>query len=97
MSSKIYVGNLSFQSTEDGLEAVFSEFGTVVSVKIITDRETGRSKGFGFVEMSSSEEANTAIKNLDGKENDGRNIRVNIAQEKNEKSDGGNRRNFNRR
>lgn len=82
MSNKLYVGNLSFQISEGELEEAFNEFGSVSSVKIITDRETGRSKGFGFIEMGSSEEAQAAISNLDGKELMGRNLRVNIAQER---------------
>ncbi|MCB9091519.1 MAG: RNA-binding protein [Halobacteriovoraceae bacterium] len=82
MSSKVYVGNISFQMSESDLENLFQEYGTVNSVKIITDRETGRSRGFGFVEMGTPDEAQTAIENLDGKENNGRNLKVNIAQEK---------------
>jgi RNA recognition motif-containing protein len=82
MGSKLYVGNISYQLREEELEGIFSPFGTVKSVKIIMDRDTGRSKGFGFVEMASEDEAQEAISNLDGKENEGRNIRVNIAHER---------------
>lgn len=82
MSSKLYVGNLPYQTSETDLEGLFAPFGTVKSAKIITDRDTGRSKGFGFVEMDTSEEAQKAIEGLDGKENNGRSIRVNIAQER---------------
>lgn len=88
MSSKLYVGNLSFQSTESEIEDLFSNYGTVSSVKIITDRDTGKNRGFAFVEMSSSEEAQNAIEGLNEKEAFGRNLRVNIAQEK-EKGGGG--------
>ncbi len=91
MGSKLYVGNLSFKLDEGLLENVFADCGTVASVKIITDRETGRSRGFGFVEMGSAEEAQTAIEKLDGKEVEGRNLRVNIAQDK--KPSGGDRGN----
>lgn len=93
MSNKLYVGNLSFNVAEDSLRDVFTNFGTVESCKLITDRDTGRSKGFGFVEMSSAEEAQSAIAELDGSELDGRNMRVNEAkpQERRERSFGGNR------
>ena len=80
MGNKLYVGNLSFNASEEQLSEHFSAFGTVDSCKIITDRDTGRSKGFGFVEMSSSEEAQEVISNLDGKEFEGRNLRVNEAK-----------------
>lgn len=89
MSNKLYVGNISFQADEDALNQEFAQFGEVKSVKIITDRETGRSKGFGFVEMGTAEEAQAAIDSLDGKEVVGRPLRVNIAKER-ERS-GGNR------
>ncbi len=92
MSNKIYVGNLSFNVVEDILNEVFTQFGSVSSCKIITDRETGRSKGFGFVEMSSSQEAREAISSLDGKELDGRNLKVNEAKPQ-ERRDGGSRGN----
>jgi len=82
MSAKLYVGNISFKTQESDLENAFGEFGSVASVKIITDRETGRSRGFGFVEMGSEDEAQTAIENLDGKEIGGRNLRVSVAQDK---------------
>ena len=73
----IYVGNISWQLTEEDLSAAFAEYGTVDSAKIITDRETGRSKGFGFVEMSDQGAAEKAIEGLNGKELDGRAIKVN--------------------
>jgi cold-inducible RNA-binding protein len=80
MSAKIYVGNLSFNSTEQDLEDMFGEFGTVHSVKIIEDRDTGRSRGFAFVEMSSNEEAQSAISGLNGREVDGRALTINEAK-----------------
>ncbi|HMB20038.1 MAG TPA: RNA-binding protein [Spirochaetota bacterium] len=76
----IYVGNLSYNMTDEDLEKMFQEFGTVSEGKIITDRDTGRSKGFGFVEMPNQAEGDEAIKELDGKEIDGRNIKVNVAK-----------------
>ena len=85
MSSKLYVGNLSYSTTENGLKDLFAQAGTVNSASIITDRRTGRSKGFGFVEMSSPEEAQKAIETLNGKELDGRNIRVDEAKPLNKK------------
>ena len=90
MSNKLYVGNIAWGLDEAGLEGIFSDFGGVQSVKIIKDRDTGRSKGFGFVEMSSGDEAQTAIQNLDGKEFEGRQLRVNVAKEREERP----RRNF---
>ena len=82
MTSKLYVGNLSYNTTEDGLRNLFSGFGTVTSSKIIVDRETGNSKGFGFIEMSNDEEANAAIAGVNGREFDGRQLRVNKAMDK---------------
>ena len=73
----IYVGNLSFQLSENDLNSAFEEYGQVDSTKIITDRETGRSKGFGFIEMPNQEEAEKAIEVLNGKELDGRAVKVN--------------------
>jgi RNA recognition motif-containing protein len=80
MDNKMYVGNLSYSISEEQLKELFSQYGEVVSVKIITDRETGRSKGFGFIEMSTQEQAETASKNLDGFEVEGRNLKVNKAK-----------------
>lgn len=82
MNNKLYVGNISYQMDESGLEKEFANFGTVKSVKIVTDRDSGRSKGFGFVEMETEEDAQKAIESLDGKEMDGRAIRVNVARER---------------
>ena len=79
MSKKIYVGNLSFQTTESDVRSAFEQYGTVESVSIITDRDTGRSKGFGFVEMS-EEDANKAIAGLSGSQLDGRALTVNEAK-----------------
>lgn len=89
MSAKIYVGNLSFNSSEQDLEEMFGEFGTVQSVKIIEDRDTGRSRGFAFVEMSSSEEAQSAISGLNGREIDGRALTINEAKPQEERGGGG--------
>lgn len=80
MSTKIYVGNLSFDTSSQDLETMFAEAGTVQSASVIEDRETGRSRGFGFVEMSSPEEAQTAIASFDGQDVGGRNIKVNQAK-----------------
>jgi RNA recognition motif-containing protein len=82
MSNKIYVGNLPYSVNDDGLRHNFSEFGAVQSAKVMMDRDSGRSKGFGFVEMTSSEEAEAAIKGLNGMSVDGRSIVVNIARPK---------------
>ena len=80
MAKKIYVGNLSFQTTEADLTSMFDQHGSVESVKIITDRDTGRSKGFGFVEMNDDEAAEKAIAELNGKEVGGRALTVNEAR-----------------
>ncbi len=82
MSKKIYVGNLPFSSTQEDLESLFGSHGTVESVNVITDRETGRPRGFAFVEMESASDAENAIRALDGTNLDGRDIRVNEAQDK---------------
>ena len=89
MSNKLYVGNLNFNTTQSELEQVFSEFGTVTSVNLITDRDTGRPRGFGFVEMSTAEEAQAAIDVLDGKDLGGRNVTVNIAKPREPRGGGG--------
>ena len=77
---KLYVGNLSFNTTEQGLTDLFTEIGPVQSANIIEDRETGRSRGFGFVEMSSQQDGENAIAQFNGKEVDGRNLKVNEAK-----------------
>jgi len=92
MAKKLYVGNLSYNTTEDGLRTLFSGFGNVASAKIIFDRETGNSKGFGFIEMSGDDEATAAIAGTNGREFDGRQLRVNEAMDKprRERSEKGN-------
>jgi len=81
----IYVGNLSYKMTDDDLGKLFSTYGTVSEAKIVIDRETQRSKGFGFVEMPNQSEGDEAIKQLDGREVEGRNIKVNVAKPKEDK------------
>ena len=86
---KIYVGNLSYETTEESLESAFAAFGSVRSVAVIRDRQTGRSKGFGFVEMDDDGEASAAIAGLNGSELDGRTLTVNEARPREERSDRG--------
>ncbi len=81
----MYVSNLSFHTTDEDLRKLFTQYGVVSSAKVITDRETGRSRGFGFVEMESTKEANEAIKNLNNKEIEGRPISVTVARERESK------------
>jgi RNA recognition motif-containing protein len=81
-SMKLYVGNLSYSVNEDDLREMFSAFGEITSAELIKDRMSGQSKGFGFVEMPNNSEADTAIKTLNGKMNDGRSLKVNQAQPK---------------
>ena len=80
MAKNLYVGNLSYSVNDDELNALFSQYGTVSSAKVISDRDTGRSKGFGFVEMPNDAEAQAAIDALNGKENNGRSLTVNEAK-----------------
>ncbi len=89
MAKKLYVGGLSYDTTEGSLKETFAEAGTVESANVITDRATGRSKGFGFVEMSSDEEAKKAIEIFNGKELDGRTITVNEAKPMEDRPRGG--------
>jgi RNA recognition motif-containing protein len=92
LGSKIYVGNLPFSASEDELRELFEEHGPVESIAIITDRETGRPRGFGFVQMETSEGATSAIRALDGKPFGGRPLRVSEAQERDRGGDRGPRR-----
>ena len=87
----MYVSNLSFNTSDVELNELFSKFGTVTSAKVIMDRESGRSRGFGFVEMSSEEEGKDAMLGLNNKEVEGRAMSVSIAKEKEERTGGGNR------
>jgi RNA recognition motif-containing protein len=88
-SNKLYVGGLPYSVTEDSLEELFSAHGTVESAKVITDRMTGRSRGFGFVEMSSQEEAQAAIDKLNGSDLEGRSLTVNEAKPQEPRGGGG--------
>jgi RNA recognition motif-containing protein len=89
MGRKLFVGNLSFDVTNSDLEALFAESGGCESVAVITDRFSGQSRGFGFVEMASSSDAQRAIQQLDGKELKGRQIKVNEAREREDRGGGG--------
>ncbi len=89
METKLYVGNLSYNTNEADLQALFEQAGTVKSAQIIKDRDSGRSKGFGFIEMGSQEEAEKAISMLNGKEVEGRALTVNIARPREERGPGG--------
>ena len=89
MSTKLYVGNLSFKTTSDDLRDHFSQAGTVESASVIEDRETGRSRGFGFVEMATAEDAQAAIEQFNGKDLNGRNLTVNEAKPKTDRGPGG--------
>jgi cold-inducible RNA-binding protein len=85
MEAKLYVGNLPYSIRDDGLQKLFAQAGGVVSATVITDRESGRSKGFGFVEMGSPEEADKAIQMFNGYSFDGRDLRVSIARPREER------------
>jgi RNA recognition motif-containing protein len=85
MASKLYVGNLNFQTQEHELRDLFSQHGEVVSADVISDRDTGRSRGFGFVEMATEEAARAAESALDGQEFDGRQLKVNEAKPRNDR------------
>lgn len=91
MGKKLYCGNLSFNVSSSDLEKLFSDFGTVGSAEVISDRDTGRSKGFGFVEMGNEAEANAAIAGLNEKEHDGRALTVNEAKPRENRGGGGGR------
>ncbi|MBI5773528.1 MAG: RNA-binding protein [Verrucomicrobia bacterium] len=89
MSNKLFVGNLSFNTTEAQLRDAFSAHGVVSEVNVMMDRETGRPRGFGFITMSTAEEAQAAIQGLSGKSVDGRDLTVNVAKPREERSGGG--------
>ena len=91
MGRKLYCGNLSFGVTSSDLETLFSQFGTVESAQVISDRDTGRSKGFGFVEMASDSEAQAAIDGLNEHEHEGRTLNVNEARPREDRRGGGQR------
>src|SRR6201989_3474690 len=89
MNTRLYVGNLSFNTTADGVRAAFTGFGTVSNVHLVTDPETGRSRGFAFVTMGTPEEAAKAIEGMDGRTLDGRPLRVNEAEQRQQRGGGG--------
>jgi cold-inducible RNA-binding protein len=89
VGKKLYVGNLTYNVNETDLEALFKPFGTVQSAQVIIDRDTNRSKGFGFVEMGSDDQAQAAIQGLNGREHDGRNLTVNEAKPREARPGGG--------
>lgn len=91
MSTKLYVGNLAFQTTSEELQELFAKAGTVESASVVEDRMTGRSRGFAFVEMSTAEEANAAIEQFNGKEVGGRALKVNEAKPRENRGGGGGR------
>lgn len=95
-NNKLYVGNMSWNTDEEGLRAAFTPFGSVQEVAIITDRDTGRPRGFGFVTMGSDDEASEAVSAMDGQTLDGRPLRVNIAESRRGGGGGGGRRERNR-
>lgn len=80
MAKRLYVGNLSYSVTSEDLQELFEQYGSVISAQVLSDRETGRSRGFGFVEMANDAEADAAIENLDGNEHEGRRLTVNEAR-----------------
>ena len=89
MSNKLFVGNLSFNTTENDLQDAFAAFGTVTETNLMMDRATGRPRGFGFITMGSAEEAQKAIEAMNGKDMDGRALTVNVAKPREERSGGG--------
>jgi cold-inducible RNA-binding protein len=89
MNTRLYVGNLSFNTNAEGVRTAFTQFGTVSDVHLVTDRETGRSRGFAFVTMGTPEEATKAIEGMDGKTLDGRPLRVNEAEQRQQRGGGG--------
>lgn len=89
MAHKLFIGGLSFSTTSDGLREFFAQCGDVTSASVITDQFSGRSRGFGFIEMSTSEEAGRAVSELNGRELDGRNLKVEVAKAKAAATSGG--------
>src|SRR5512139_2265612 len=89
MNTRLYVGNLSFNTTADGVRTAFEQFGTVSDVHLVTDRETGRTRGFAFVTMGTPDEAAKAMQGMDGKTLDGRPLRVNEAEQRQQRGGGG--------
>jgi len=89
MAKKLYVGNLSWDTTDEGLRAAFSEFGSITEAVVISDRDTGRSRGFGFVSFENGADADNAVEGMDGKTLDGRMIKVNEARERAPRGGGG--------
>lgn len=92
MSEKLFVGNISYNTTENDLQDAFAAFGTVLEANLMMDRATGRPRGFGFVTMSTAEEAQRAIEGLHGKQVDGRALTVNVARPREDRSGGGGQR-----
>lgn len=92
MSKKVFVGGLSWNTQDDGLRQVFEQYGSVSEARVIKDRDTGRSRGFGFVTFDEGDSADKAIQEMDGRELDGRTIKVNEAQERPQGGGGGGRR-----
>ena len=88
MSMKLYVGNLAFQTTSEDLQELFAQAGTVESASVVEDRETGRSRGFGFVEMATKEEGEAAIAQFNGNDLNGRNLTVNVAKPREDRNGG---------
>src|SRR5215831_17720932 len=89
MGKRIYVGNLSYDTTDSALEQLFAQYGTVESAQVVMDRDTGRSKGFGFVEMKTDQEAQAAIAGLNGAQSGGRSLTVNEAKPREDRGGGG--------
>jgi cold-inducible RNA-binding protein len=89
MAKKLFVGGLNWKTTDDGLQSAFERFGEIAEAKVITDRETGRSRGFGFVTFAQDESADQAINEMNGTQLEGRTIQVNEAQQKGSRSGGG--------
>ena len=87
MANKLYVGNLSYQTEQESLRSLFTQFGEVVSATILSDRDTGQSRGFGFVEMADQNAANSAVQGLNGSEFEGRTLKVNEARERTNRDD----------